>query len=410
MKSYIFILIILLWSCGHHQEEHPQNEHREHNHEHAEEHEEEHNHDVHENSSSEEGNHDTHSAHEDHNDEGKIVFPKYKSQNIDFEIQTIRKNKFSGIIKTSGEILPAQGDEQKVTAISSGTFTFGKEILSLGKKINKGDILGYVINTSLSENTNEEFLNTQADYQKAKRDYERSHALFTDSILPEQDFIAIKLAYTKAQNALNKYLSNSSENGIAIKASASGYLKDLYVSEGIFVEEGQAIASIAQNRRLIIQIDISPKYASELPKIVSANFKTTYSDKVFNTKQLNGKILSWGKSLSNHALIPVQFEIDNKYNLIPGSFIEAWLLTLDAKEIIAIPNNSIIEQQGKYFVFIQESEEHFEKRPIEIGLSNGERTHVISGVHSGEKIVSKGALHLKLASIGTALPAHGHSH
>ena len=55
--------------------------------------------------------------------------------------------------------------------------------------------------------------------------------------------------------------------------------------------------------------------------------------------------------------------------------------------------------------------EDFEKREVKIGNTDGKYTQILKGVHKGEKVVSKGAVSLKLSQSAGALDPHaGHVH
>ena len=92
----------------------------------------------------------------------------------------------------------------------------------------------------------------------------------------------------------------------------SGYVKQMFVKSGEYVEAGQAIVSIAQNKTLLLNADVQQKYAPILGSINSANIRTLYDKKSYTLEELNGKVLSYGKftNMDNY-LIPISLQIDN---------------------------------------------------------------------------------------------------
>ena len=78
---------------------------------------------------------------------------------------------------------------------------------------------------------------------------------------------------------------------------------------------------------------------------------------------------------------------------------------------VAVPRTAIVEEMGSYFVFVQNSPISFEKRSVELGATDGHLVKVNKGVHKGERIVTKGAVVLKLSQGAAALDPHaGHVH
>ena len=71
----------------------------------------------------------------------------------------------------------------------------------------------------------------------------------------------------------------------------------------------------------------------------------------------------------------------------------------------------MVEEQANYFVFIQLTPELFEKREVKIGLTDGISTEIISGLTKNDRIVTKGAIIVKLAAVSNSLDPHaGHVH
>lgn len=129
-------------------------------------------------------------------------------------------------------------------------------------------------------------------------------------------------------------------------------------------------------------------------------------------EELNGKILSYGRSTSSdNYLIPFSIQIENNINLIRGGFVEIYLRSNNNEKALTIPNSALVEEQGVYFVFVQITPELFEKRVVKTGSKDGFRTEVLNGISKEDRIVSRGAIAVKLAKGTGALDAHsGHVH
>ena len=126
---------------------------------------------------------------------------------------------------------------------------------------------------------------------------------------------------------------------------------------------------------------------------------------------LHGRLLSYGKaSDSNSFFVPVTFEFDNKGAIIPGSFVEIYLLTTPMEQVISIPISALIEEQGIYSVYVREHEEAYRKVTVKLGVNNGTEVQILSGLKVGDEIVTEGAYQIRLASASNAIPAHSHSH
>jgi multidrug efflux pump subunit AcrA (membrane-fusion protein) len=77
---------------------------------------------------------------------------------------------------------------------------------------------------------------------------------------------------------------------------------------------------------------------------------------------------------------------------------------------VAIPESAIVDEDGKPAAFVQVSGETFQKRELTLGIRDSGFVQVLAGLAEGERVATKGAYSIKLASISTSIPAHGHAH
>ena len=121
--------------------------------------------------------------------------------------------------------------------------------------------------------------------------------------------------------------------------------------------------------------------------------------------------MSYGKTLGeNSSLLPVYFSLTNNGSLIPGQAVEVYLKSRPIENALILPLSALIEEQGKFLVYVQVAGESFDKREVETGAQDGVSVQIISGLNPGERIVTKGAYLVKLATQSGSVPAHGHEH
>ncbi|MDR1939109.1 MAG: efflux RND transporter periplasmic adaptor subunit [Tannerellaceae bacterium] len=380
-KIFVVLCACLLVACGGNKahSEH-EGEHEGHEHEHEHEHE--------------------------HASDQTFDFDEEKAAAVGLQTQVVQPGIFTEVIKTSGRILAAQGDEQTLVATLPGVVAFKKTAFIEGSAVRKGQAVLSLVTGNLADG--DIAIRTRALYEKARSEYERAQELIKERIISEKDFNQALSDYETAKTAFDA-IGGAQGGGVEVCSPINGYLKNLRVKEGDYVETGSPLATVSQNNRLQLRVEIPEKYYNSLPLIQTAHFKTPYDDRLYRLAELNGRLLSYAKSMdSNTFYIPVTFEFDNKGAILPGGYVEAYLLTSPIPNTLAIPESALIEEQGVYSVFLQEDEDCYRKQAVTIGASNGAEVQILSGLQPGDVVVTEADYLLKLASATNALPAHHH--
>ncbi|MDU1890662.1 MAG: efflux RND transporter periplasmic adaptor subunit [Dysgonomonas sp.] len=432
MKNYIIYfacLLAMMWGCNsaqktdaHAGHDHSQESHEGHNHDHAHvdgekcDHDHDHSHDneeAHNHAEGEECTHDhgaeehSHDTKQDaHSDE--IVFTPEQAKSVGLEIVTVKPDKFHQVIKTSGQILSAQGDEVTISATSSGIVSFNKASLNEGAAVKGGESLVSISSKNLVDG--DPAIRARSAYDIAKREYDRAESLIGDKLISQKEYNEIKLSYENARVSYQAIGARSGARGVSVSTPIGGFIKTKLVAEGQYVDVGQALMTVTQNKKLQLRADVSERYYKDLGNITSANFKTSYDKTVYRLSDLNGRLMSYGRATnSQEYYLPANFEFDNIGQVVSGSYVEVYLLGQPRDNVLSIPVSSLTEEQGIYYVYLQIHPDAYKKQEVLLGANDGNTVEIKSGIKPGDKVVSKGAYHVKLASASSAIP-HAHEH
>lgn len=351
---------------------------------------------------------DPHAGH-DHGAENpdEIVFPAAQAAKIDFRVEQVKPTTFTEVIKTSGRVMPAQGQEVTLAAPVSGIVSFAGANLAEGNQVGTQNLF-YISTRNVGGG--DVAAKAEAAYLKAKADYERAQGLVADKIVSQREFEAVTAEYRQAKAEYDALAGSQTSRGTRVASPIAGYVSTLAVNEGDFVEMGQTLATVSQNRRLTLRADVSQRYYQQLSSVRGANFTVPYDNRTYNVAEMGGRLISVGQSSgSATSLIPVTFEFNNNGSVVPGSYVEVYLLGPPVANAIALPLSAITEQQGLHYVFVQIDAEGYERREVKLGAGDGERVRILSGVKPGEKVVTRGAMNVKLAGASGAIP-HSHEH
>ncbi len=337
----------------------------------------------------------------------EIVFPAEKAAAAGVVCDTVRLTRFSGVLPVSGQVLPASGSESTVAATVSGIVSLDRR-LTPGGAVTKGAPLLSINTSALADG--DVSRRARVNYEAALAEYERAKSLHADRLITEKEFNSAKSEYDRALIAYEA-IGQGSKRGVSVSAPISGYITDLLVREGDYVDEGAPLAVISQDRRLFLRADVAEKDYPLLSSVRSASFRPASSSEFYDISELEGRLVSYGKSTNpNSAFIPVIFEFNNSGSILPGSYAEIYLITQERSDVIAVPESALTEEQGVYYVYIREDDDCYRKQAVTLGRTDGSVTEIVAGLAEGDVVVTSGAIHVKLAAAGKSIPGHTHNH
>jgi membrane fusion protein, heavy metal efflux system len=343
---------------------------------------------------------------------GDITYLKEQAWKTEFANAPVIRREIHDVVRTTGQILPAPGDEVTVSAMSNGIVRFQSSRVLTGAPVKSGETLFSLKGGQVPfENIEATLATSRAELAISKTEYERAAELIKDRLITQADFNSAKLRYETAQINLNNLNRNYGQSGRAVKSPIAGFIRSVLVTEGQFVDAGQPLASITKNQKLLLRADVSLRDAGRVQSVAHANFTLVQNKQTFNTRQLNGRVITSGKvAASNSPFIQLQFAIDGHPSIIAGSYADVYLITSTISNALVVPSSALVEEQGSFYVYVQTGGESFQKREVKPGISDGINVQVLSGISEGERVVTKGAFQIKLSSASGALPAHGHEH
>lgn len=381
MKYIPFYAFALLLACSCSEHKHEHEEELEHEHEHSHEHK--------------------HSAE-------AILLEPAKAKAAGVEVEQVERGTFHDVIVVSGQIIEASCDESAIVASVPGIVTHTRHI-SEGSAVQKGSVLYLISSANLQDG--DQMQHRLIALQQAESEWQRAEALHRDRLITDKEYNAIRSTYESARLAYNAVADKRSDKGVSITAPETGYVKECFVMDGDYVEVGQRLMTITRNQHLYLRAEVPMRYYNQLEGIQTARFRTALSDQLYDIHEMDGHLLASGKSISRtYSYIPLTFEFDNRGSIVPGSYAEVFLIAGDRPDVLSVPTAAITEAQGLYFVYVQEDAHSFVPREVMLGATDGKRVEIKQGLKAGERVVTAGAMNVKLAGASNAVPGHTHNH
>lgn len=348
-------------------------------------------------------------AHDEEHTADEIILTTTQAKEAGVQVETVKRGPFAAAFKAAGRITAPVGAETTVAATATGIVRLTPAVRAEGTLVKNGATVAYISARNLPEG--DPVAKLRVNCETARQAYERAKKLVKDHIITQGEYEQARAAYDNARIAYEAQASSNSAAGIAVKAPAGGYVKQLLVQPGDYVNVGQPLVRLTSIRRMQLRVDVPERLFGQIDAIRSARFRTPYDEQVFSLDELNGRPVSRGRVTDGAPYVPLTFEFDNKGNIPAGACVEVWLLANELPEAISIPLTSVTEEQGLYYVYLQEGSDVYHKQEVTLGADNGRRILVTSGLKGGERIVTAGAPRVRLAAFSGVVPdGHNHEH
>lgn len=343
---------------------------------------------------------------------GEITFLKEQAWKSDFMVSRITPSTFHAVIPTSGELIAMPGEKQNITAGSQGIIRFANPHLVQGTLVKKGQLLFTLSSeTLLEDNVKLRYEEARNALEKSRSEYRRHLTLYEQNAISERQFQNSRTAFHEDSLRYYSLAANVSEGGVRVTAPVSGTIHELFVSDGEYTEPGRLLATLSNNLNLVLRADLPQQFFGKLGEIHSANFRPAYSDRVFSLQEMNGRLLASGVSVAeNNHYLPVIFQLENNGNLLEGAFAEVYLQGKEKNTVLVVPVSALLEEQGTHYLYVQVSGESYTKRVVVTGDSDGLNVEISSGLDAGERVVTRGPMLVKAASMAGGVMGDGHSH
>lgn len=340
---------------------------------------------------------------------GLFVFLYQRSQpkEVVYEIVEVQEENLENSTVATGKVSPR--DEVLIKPQISGIVT---EVLKeSGDMVKAGEIIAkiQVVPELSSLNSAESQLNlANISLGLATSEYNRQRELFEKGVIAKEE---IEQAETNYQKALED-AENAKDNldiiktGVSkktaeysntqVRSTINGMLLDVPIKVGNSViqtnnfNEGTTIATVADMSDMIFigkvdetevgRIHTGMPIKLSIGAVENRSFDAVLEYVAPQGVEENGAILFE---------IKAAVAITDSINIRAGYSANAQIILSSANNVLSIPEGSVSFSNDSAFVYVVKEttpKQVFEKRPVQLGLSNGINIEIKSGLRKGEKI------------------------
>lgn len=313
----------------------------------------------------------------------------------------------------------------------------GKPMPLVGDKVEAGQVLA-LIQPSFSE-VGARFVEAEGEVVRSKLALEQAEVAFrrieklakaeakSGRELQEAEFalktaqakydaaLALQATYRQASTNVGGFINGASLPAIELRSPIAGtIINQSGAAVGEYITTDKPVFTVLDAASVFIEAQVPEASVTRLGASKAASYEVPGETGRFIpiTGDGVGRLVFLGIQVDTATrTVPLVYEAKNSdQRLRVGQSLNLYVETARAEETLALPNEAIVEEGGRPIAYVQLSGETFEKRDLTLGIKDGGWVQVLSGVNEGERVVTKGAYAVKLASMSSAIPAHGHAH
>jgi HlyD family secretion protein len=278
-----------------------------------------------------------------------------------------------------------------------------------GDKVEKDQVVARIkiIPDMVTLNTAETRLNrAKINFEDAKNDFERQQGLFDKNVISYEEYKNAKVAYDSSKEELTAAENNLEliKNGVTKKAETTtntlvrstitGTVLDVPVKVGNSViqsntfNDGTTIATVANMNDMIFEGKVDETEVGKIKAGMPIELEIGAIEKEKFIAEL--EYISPKGVEENGA---IQFEIKASVQLMEGQFIRSGYsananIVLDKKDsVLVIPEGLLKFENDSSFVEVQTAtDQQFEKRFVQTGLSDGINIEITTGLEKDDKV------------------------
>lgn len=305
----------------------------------------------------------------------------------------------------TGKVIPE--DEIEIKPQISGIID--KIYLEEGVPVKTGDLIAtikVVPNEQALNQARGRVRNAEIALSNTEIEFNRNKALFDKGVISSQDFNSLKLQYDQSVQELSnaradyQIIRRGSAGGSAsantnIRATVTGTILEIPVEEGDQViqsnnfNDGTTIASIADLSKMIFEGKVDEGEVGKLklgmPLEISLG---ALEDQKFEAKL---KFIA-PKGVEETGAVQFKIEGDVQVNdsiMIRAGYSANASLVLEKKDSIMVIPEALLQfdkETDKPFVEVATGDQEFERKDIEIGISDGINVEIVSGLTEEDEV------------------------
>jgi RND family efflux transporter MFP subunit len=357
--------------------------------------------------------------------EETIAFLKEQQWALDYATALTETRALRSSFLVPAEVTPRTGGSVEVTVPFNGRLVASR-LPVIGSRVTQGQVVAELLppTSAPSDLASIESERSQAAaaVDLARKDRERAERLLAAGAVPARRVDEARAAEATAEarlraanTRLGQYDTSSAAEGsptgaklFALRAPISGTVAEAHAAPGANMEAGEVLLRIVDLDTVYVSA-IVPE--SEFPRISALSGAELEIPGVQEPVRLQ-RLVSVGHVVDPASrTFPVIYEVDNRSRRVAvNQTVHVRLFSGASANSVVVPESAIVDDAGRPIVFVQVEGESFVRKPVTLGVREGGAVQVVEGLQASDRVVTRGGNLIRLASMSSQVPAHGHVH
>jgi cobalt-zinc-cadmium efflux system membrane fusion protein len=229
--------------------------------------------------------------------------------------------------------------------------------------------------------------------------------------------------YRDARERLAKVLGGMQASGdvgdhhgnmrVTLRSPIAGTVVEAKVTSGELIRSDRELFRVVNLDTLWIEANVSEYDLARVQKAPGASYRlAAYPDRIVPIFSGGGRLIDIGAVVDpDTRTVPIRYEVPNvDGTLRVGMFADLLVETNRRQTALAVPKDAVVDEGGEVVVYLQRGGETFERRRVEVGIRDADQVEIRNGLAAGDRVATRGAYTIRLSTLSSAIPAHGHAH
>lgn len=353
-----------------------------------------------------------------------ITFLKESQWKVPFGTAWAEERLLASEIELPATVEPAGTDQLTIAAPTGGRFFHNPKLsLAEGLRVKQGDVIGRVVPTVAGDDFSRLQLavdESRVAKNQLEREIARVDPLVQQGLLPERRLIELRndlesetARLSSATGRLGRVTASGADAGLPVRSTLEGLVSQVLVPNGEPVAGGTPLVRIGGTHHLWLRARFAAKPATDWTNAAPSAVRLPSGAQValpenaarflslLPVVETSSRVATWIVDVAK------QGSASNP-ELRPGLSVVLQVRLGKPEKVLSVMRSAVVEINTRPYAFVQSDGEHFEKRPLSLGRSEGAFVQIVSGLRAGDRVVTKGGFDIHLASLMGTVESHRH--